>query len=177
METIGRARGREPDHAAGAAIEIPVDITVYDREARYRGPDYPETAERALIASPAPGSDDGRFRFLIDDTSEAGLGRLRLRRRGGEEEWKGLSIRSEPEESDLSRTSAAKIAALYPDAPLRVVRDTAGFSEAGKGRFEIADLLMGLFIALLFIEGLLACRFARHRRAGVRAAAPPGGRP
>lgn len=165
LATLGRARGREPEHAAGTTIQIPVDISVHDKEASYRGPD-PEAPERTLIASSvADDTSAGEFQFLIEDTTKAGLGRLKLRRRGGSEDRKGVAIRSEPLESDLRRIEPDKLKQLYPDVPLTVLQDTTDFSEVGRGQFEIADLLIGLLLLLLFVEGALACRFAHHQRA------------
>ncbi|MBN1441964.1 MAG: BatA domain-containing protein [Planctomycetes bacterium] len=165
METTGRAEADLAGHAAGSRIEIPVDITLYAKEARYRGPEYPETPERVLIAAPPPeGARAEEFRFRLDDTMKAGLSTLVLRKRDGGEEIRAFAVRSEPEESDLVRLAPEDLARLYPDLPLEVIRDAADVAAAGRGRFEISDLLIGLFLALLFAEGFLAWLFARHRR-------------
>ena len=79
---------------------------------------------------------------------------------GGERQWRAMAIRSDPEESDFSYLSAGQLESLYPGIDLEVVREFAG---SGRGHFEISDLLLLAFILFLFLEGFLACRFARHR--------------
>jgi len=66
----------------------------------------------------------------------------------------------------LERITAEELSDLYPEADLTVVKSTAGFSDVGRGRFEISDLLLWLFLAFLFVEGFLAWRFAHHRKTG-----------
>jgi hypothetical protein len=164
VAAFGRSSGREPSHAAGSRIEVPLDITTHSREARYRAPGYPRSPERSLIASTPPaGAPDDRLRFVIEETSQAGLAFLGLKSRAGEEEWRALSIHSEPEESDLRRITPERLKELYPDIPLAVVRDPARFSESGRGRFEISDLLLWVFVLFLFLEAVLAWRFGHHR--------------
>ncbi|MCZ6793162.1 MAG: BatA domain-containing protein, partial [Planctomycetota bacterium] len=163
LERIGRTRGRVPVYSAGAVVEVPVDITVYrNDDIRYRGPD-PTIPEKPLIAS-GSADDPADIRLRIDDTYQAGLSFLTLEKRSGEQETRAFAVRSAPEESDLRRVSEDELHALYPEIPLTVVRDSARFSESGRGRFEISDILLALFVILLFVEGTLACWFARHKK-------------
>ena len=166
MTNLAHGRGLEPSHRAGARIEIPLDITTHQNEVRYRGPEYPRTPERVLIASPGSTEEGaaGDFRITVEDTLQDGLSFLTLRSRDGVEETRALAVRSEPAESDLRRVTPDELRRLYPEIPLTVVRDTEGFSDVGRGQFEISDLLIALFLALLFVEGFLAYWFAHHRR-------------
>ena len=50
-----------------------------------------------------------------------------------------------------------------------MIREENLFSEAGRGQFEISDLLLLAFVLFLFLEGYLACRFARHKRTSTAA--------
>jgi hypothetical protein len=177
FEEIGRPRSGPAARLAGQPVEIRLDVSRYKLEARFRAPDYPRTPEGTLRASPCAGpAPEGsgatsgaaeEFRFLLDPktTLEAGLFRLALAARDGGELWQAVAIRSDPAESDLTRITPLELQQLYPDVELRVIRDAASFSEAGRGEFEIADLLLALFAGLLLVEGVLACWFAHHRRA------------
>lgn len=172
LESFARGHGDLEGHLAGQPIELPVDVSRFKLEARFRASDYPRTPEGSLRATPAPATDgktggDFRFAFEKKDTLAAGLLRLAYTPRGGgEKTWRAVAIHSDPTESDLTRVTPSALEDLYPDVDLRVIRDAASFTEAGRGQFEIADVLLGLFALLLFAEGLLACWFAHHKRAG-----------
>ncbi|HLU47317.1 MAG TPA: hypothetical protein VK116_04510, partial [Planctomycetota bacterium] len=131
------------------------------------------TPERQLFAA-ARSDDPARFRVLVEDTLVPGLSFLRYRGTGGEaDEMHAIAVRSEIEESELARISASDLARLYPDLPITVVEDPSRFSDTGRGRFEAADLFLGAFAVLLFVEGLLALYFAHHRRNSERSANAP----
>ncbi len=177
IDTIGKERGRAPEFLAGQKIEIPIDVSEHKSDARYLAVD--ERTEGSLKAVPPKAGDNGKneFRFLVDErfTLQTGLFRIGLDRVGSNErEWRALTIRSDPEESNLSRVSAAQIRSLYPGLDIKVIRDENLFSEAGRGQFEISDLLLLAFVLFLFLEGYLACRFARHK--GTPATAEEGRR-
>lgn len=174
VATFGREQSRAPEHVAGLPIEIPVDIGVYAQEARFRGPSYPESPERQLIAARPIDGDAALadFRFTIEETLRAGTCSLALDRREGGQEVRAFAIRSVAEESNLSRLSPDDVASLFPDLPIEVVQDPRSFSETGRGRFEVSDLLIALFALLLLLEGFMAWKFARHRKAGSSATAP-----
>jgi len=166
MDTIGKERGRLPEFMAGQPIEVPIDVSEHKTEARYLAVD--ERSEGSLKATPVKTSETGKaeFRFLVGErfTLQAGLFRIGLDRVAGtEREWRALAIRSDPEESNPARVTAKQIKALYPDLDLEVIRNEELFSESGRGQFEIADLLLLTLILFLFLEGYLACRFARHK--------------
>ena len=173
MRTMSGTRTRHPISLAGTPIEVPLDITLYDaRGVKYRSPGYPRVPERDLIASPRP-DDLASYRVLVDSTWQAGLATMQLGRRSGEPETRAFAIRSDPTESNLQRIRAEEIRQLYPDVELTIVRDPSQFSETGRGRFEIADVLIGLFILFLCIEGVLACWFAHHKRSAETLASTP----
>ena len=194
VETVAIGRSRGAEYVAGQPIEIPVDIASEENVARLRAPDWPKTPESSLRAtprrtrSPEPGDGETKvesrstadeFRFLIDEkrTRQAGHVFLATSARGAAEPvWRALAIRSAREESDLRRLAETDLARLYPEIDLRVVRDADRFSEAGRGSFEISDLLLGLLIVFLLVEGVLACWFAHHRR-NTPAPAPRGPTP
>ncbi len=183
VASLVKARTAGAQHAAGGPLEVPVDIARYGLEARFRGPDYPAVAERTLTASPASSpvsSSDrpqpaagtevsaagaGEFRFVIEDTFRAGHYGVLLKTKTGEEEWRLYAVRGDPAESNLRRITSAQLKRLYPDAELTVVKSTSGFSDVGRGRFEIADLLLWMFLGVLFVEGYFAWWFAHHKRA------------
>ncbi|HVR74610.1 MAG TPA: BatA domain-containing protein [Planctomycetota bacterium] len=165
-----RSRARRTEHIAGRPVEVPVDIATHAREARLRPPGHPAQPERTLVAAPAPVPVDGAspgaqpgFRFVIEDTERAGLYALAVKSRSGEEEWRQIAVRRDPAESDLSRVSAAKLRQLYPEVEMDVIKDASGFSDAGRGSFEVSDFLLWTFIAFLFVEAFFARWFARHR--------------
>jgi hypothetical protein len=195
QKTVGRSHTRESPTIAGSPLRVPVDITVHSNRAAYRTPDYPRTPEAELLAASvtdavgatAGGTIAGRstaggantdgsdFAFEVKgkDTLHAGHVFLGLEPRGaaaGQRSWRAFAVRSDPSESDLRRIDAATLRELYPDTPIEVVSDASRFSEAGRGRFEVADLLIALFIVLLFVEGALACWFAHHRRSEAQGA-------
>ena len=166
MDTIGKERGRLPEFMAGQPIEFAIDVSEHKTEARYLAVD--ERSEGSLKATPVKTSETGKaeFRFLVGErfTLQAGLFRIGLDRVAGtEREWRALAIRSDPEESNPARVTAEQIKTLYPDLDLEVIRNEELFSESGRGQFEIADLLLLILILFLFLEGYLACRFARHK--------------
>lgn len=168
MDTIGKERGRPPEIMAGQPIEVPIDVSEHKTEARYLAVD--ERTEGTLKATPAQtgekAKDDFRFRVGERFTLQTGLFRIGLDSvAGAGREWRAHAIRSDPQESDLTPITAERIKTLYPDLDLEVIRDADLFSESGRGQFEIADLLLLIFILFLFIEGYLACRFARHKTA------------
>jgi len=185
LESIARSRAGAGQHLAGQSIDLPVDVSRFQLEARVRSPDYPRTPETALRAAPAAlapsgaaagaagaaagnAAADGELRFRLDPSATIASGVIRVAyapRGGGDASWRAIAIRSDPAESDLTRLAAARLEELYPDAGLRVLRDAASFTEAGRGQFEIADVLIALFALLLLVEGVLACRFAHHQRA------------
>ena len=163
IDSVGREKGRQPEFLAGQAIDFPIDVSEFRTEAVYLAID--ERSEGSLTAAPSLSSDDQKeeFRFLLDKrfTLKTGLFRIGLDRvGGGEREWRAMAIRSDPEESDFSRVSAGQLESLYPGIEMKVIREFAG---SGRGHFEISDLLLLAFILFLFLEGFLACRFARHR--------------
>ena len=172
LESFAHGGDELEGHLAGQPLELPVDVSKFRLEARFRAPDYPQTPEGSLRATPAPaagGEQGGEFRFALrrQDTLSDGLLRLAYAPRGGgDASWRAVAIHADPEESDLTRLTPSALEELYPDADLRVIRDAKSFTETGRGQFEIADLLLGIFALLLFIEGILACWFAHHKRAG-----------
>jgi len=176
LESIARARGGAEQRLAGDPIELPIDVSKHKLEARFRAPDYPRTPEGTLRAAPKPASSDaatgddssGDFQLSLDrkTTLASGLFRLALSPRGGgDDEWRAVAIRSDPAESDMTRITASGIEELYPDFDIRVIQDSKSFTEAGRGQFEIADILIAIFVLLLFLEGILACWFAHHNKA------------
>jgi hypothetical protein len=171
---VGHRPPEEPPHSAGTVVQFPIDITRFDpRGTLLRGPEYPKTPERQLIAS-ARSDDPTAFELRIDDTQRAGLSFLTLKGSGSEtDRVLAVSVRSEPDESELSRVSAEQLARLYPGLPISVVEDAERFSETGRGRFEASDVLLGAFIVLLLIEGFLAWIFAHHRRGSSGAESVP----
>lgn len=189
QELVGvaaRSRSQRTAHLAGYPVEIPVDLGLYSRTARLRTPGYPTRPELTLSASPAPEPTPGvgpSFRFVIQDTNQAGLYALQFKTRSGEEEWRQIAIRRDPAESNLTPVTEAQLERLYPDVELHVVKDAAGFSDVGRGRFEISDLLLWMLLAFLFLEGYLARRFAHHpsrqssRASSRHSSLSPGGTP
>lgn len=177
IDTVGRERGRQPEFLAGQGIDFAIDVSEYKTTAVYLAVD--ERTEGSLKATPTATADgqNEEFRFILDKrfTLKTGLFRIGLDRVGGSErEWRAMTIRRDPEESDFSRVSPEQLKSLYPGIDLEVIRDENLFSESGRGHFEIADLLLLAFILFLFLEGFLACRFARHRDTA-RGAARDGG--
>jgi hypothetical protein len=177
----GRARAETAQPVAGRPVRVPVDVSTYALQARLQGPNYPSEPETTITAAPAPPEEApdakaGGFRFEIRDTDRAGLYALGLRSQSGVEEWRQIAVRRDPLESSVERVSAARIAELYPDVPITVVKDAGAFSDVGRGGFEISDVLLVLFGAFLLVEALLARLFAHHARAAaapsLRAAAP-----
>jgi hypothetical protein len=177
VKTVVQSRTQRAQPLAGVPVEIPVDIALYSQEARLRVPGYPSRPERSLAASPAPNqgeAGDLQFRFLIKDTQHAGLYALKLESKSGEEEWRQIAVRRDPRESDLTRVTAAKLRELYPEVEITVLRDAASFSQVGRGGFEVSDVLLWAFIALLFLEVLLARIFAHHPSARSASASAGG---
>lgn len=171
VANVLRARSERSVPLAGAPLHVPIDIAGYGQEGRLRGPSYPATPEKVLIASPATAEGDGAasstaFRFVIEDSHQTGLYAIQLREKSGATEWRQLAVTRDPRESDLERVSAARLRELYPDVDLTVLRDPAAFSDVGRGGFEASDLLLWTFLGLLFLETLLARIFAHHPGAG-----------
>jgi hypothetical protein len=170
VSSLARSRSRSAEHLAGAPVAVPVDIATHALEARLRGPGYPSDPERILAASTA--ESDSAFRFRLEDTHRAGLYALGLRTKAGEEEWLQLAVRRDAAESDLTPVTAARIRELYPEAGIEVMRDAASLADVGRGRFEASDILLWLFVGLLFVEAFLARWFAHHRRTAGEGASP-----
>jgi hypothetical protein len=189
VSALARSRSQRAEHLAGTPIDVPVDIATHALEARLRGPGYPSDPERTLAASPAPpgpgtaenaggsGASPGAqpasdFRFAIQDTHRAGLYSLGLKTKSGEEEWIELAVRREAVESDLAPITAARIRELYPEASIEILKDATSIADVGRGRFEASDMLLWLFVGLLFVEAFLARWFAHHRRASAGGGTP-----
>ncbi len=217
LRVVARRIGSELNRIAGTPIEVRVDLAEYQREARLRGPDFPASPERRLLASPVapdtaadtaatgettgdgdenggdagatgtPGeraTTDSEFVLRLDDTRTSGVYTLVLKTVSGEEETRRLAVNPDPAESDLTRIPPDRLAALYAQSGLTVVRDPAAALSDDRGRFEIADAILIAFLLLLFVEGTLAWLFAHHHRrsgadAGTQGASTgaPGGLP
>ncbi len=179
VSSVAGARQVRPSYLAGHPLTVPVDIARYAQEATLRSPGFPSVPERTLVAAPvllaSPGAGNGAatgadFQFSTPDTHRFGHYGLSMKTKEGEEAWRVFAIRRPREESDLRRVQPAKLEELYPDAELTVVARTTAFADVGRGRFEIADVLLLLFGALLLVEGFCAWRFAHH----ANASAAPG---
>ncbi len=189
-----RIRGADWNRAAGPPVDVPVDLSRHQREGVLRDPDYPNTAERRLLASTGGSERDGEtdeddedgengdavddteagdvsFRFRIEDTRRAGIYSLTLKTVDGNDEIRRLAIDADPAESDLTAISAEELTRLYEGIPLEVLRDVEGLAGDDRGHFEIADALLALFLIVLLVEGTLAWWFAHHRAEGRRGSA------
>ncbi len=162
VATLARTGVVTTERRVGAPLAIPVDIARYERQARVRPPGYPAVPERTLNASPAaPGASE--FQFVVPGTTRAGHYSFALRTKEGEEEWRVFALTRAAEESDLTRVSSEALERLYPGVDLSVVSGASTLASVGRGRFEIADLLLAFLVLVLFVEAFLAWKFAHHR--------------
>jgi hypothetical protein len=76
-----------------------------------------------------------------------------------------LVVAPDPRESDLTRATAAEVAAAFPHATVRVVETARAYAAvrfAGAGRSDVAPWLLAAALAVLVIESLAAAGVRRR---------------
>jgi hypothetical protein len=183
LGSLSRPRGALWNRLAGAPVDVPIDLARFQRRARWRDPDYPRSSEKKILAVGDHGDTETEadanidYRFTLLDTRRAGVHTLILRSVSGEDIERLFALRPDPIESDLRAVNSGAQEALFADLDVRVLRDPDAFLEGGPGRFEIADALLLAFLAMLFVESILAWLFGHHARRRETTSATSGSRP
>lgn len=142
-QEAARRGARRANLQVGDWLDVEIPARAVSEEARLAAPGGAETRL-------APVKDGEAWRLRAGPLEEAGLWRLEAAGASSH-----VAVGMDPAESDLSRAKAEEVAARLPGVEVEVVRSLAGRKPAPQGA-ELSRLFLGLVLAFLYVESLLA---------------------
>jgi hypothetical protein len=164
MQELQAYLSREPadtSRLVGTPLVVKLPPAQYDRAVRFV---TPEKEALPVVVNAVPTSD-GALTAGLTATDFAGICRVVLHRRDGQEETRQFAYNVDPDEGDLRVVPDAQLAQQFRGVA-RYQRaaefQSAGDTQAG---YQITDLLLYVLAGLLVVEQLLAWSASYHRSA------------
>jgi len=155
---LSRSSAGDQEFSVGSAIEIPLDVSMFEPDAIVRTPGFP--AEREIGVTAAPTGEGTGLVIRWEATDAPGVYQFVLRRREGGEMVRIVAVNPDPRESDLAACNEADVRRVAGSTNIDYV---AGIDRLGgatqEGRIEFWRFVLVAALIVLMAEQGLAWRW------------------